>query len=202
MQTSDTEIIEQPIHYLTNQVEINRNANCDVKISGAAVKIKADQFRENFLDSSSSDSSSDSSTSSFSSDSDTPGAENENKKKKTFGLKTKPKSKTNDLLALDHEEDSESEENRTQTTQKYLKTKGELTIDDLQPVAQLSINLDDSIKLIKMGTVISIVDDKLVVIQSIMNESLLAKPLDKETILFDSNRKCLGKIFEVFGPVT
>jgi len=55
MQTSDTEIIEQPIHYLTNQVEINRNANCDVKISGAAVKIKADQFRENFLDSSSSD---------------------------------------------------------------------------------------------------------------------------------------------------
>ena len=145
---------------------------------------------------------SDSSTSSFSSDSDTPGAENENKKKKTFGLKTKTKSKTNDLLALDHEEDSESEENRTQTTQKYLKTKGELTIDDLQPVAQLSINLDDSIKLIKMGTVISIVDDKLVVIQSIMNESQLAKPLDEETILFDSNRKCLGKIFEVFGPVT
>jgi len=40
-------------------------------------------------------------------------------------------------------------------------------------------------------------EEKLVVIQSIMNESQLAKPLDEETILFDSNRKCLGKIFEV-----
>ena len=201
MQTSDTVIIEQLIYDLTDQVEINRIADNDVKLTETAVAdvaIPADQFREKFLSSSSADSSSDSSTSSVSSDSDTTEVENEKKQKKTFGLKTKPKK----IDLNDQEDDSEGEENRGQTTQKYLKTKGELTIEDLQPVAQLNINLDESIKLIKMGIVISIVDDKLVVIQSIMNENQLVKPLDEETILFDSNRKCLGKIFEVFGPVT
>ena len=52
-----------------------------------------------------------------------------------------------------------------------------------------------------MGQVISIVDEKLVIIQSIIEHGHTCKPLNEETILFDSNRRELGKIFEVFGPV-
>lgn len=52
-----------------------------------------------------------------------------------------------------------------------------------------------------MGQVISVVDDKLVVIRSLPTETQQAKPLNEETILFDCNRKELGKIYEVFGPV-
>lgn len=174
MLTNDTEVI-QLVNQLTNQVETELNATI--------------QFRDKFLNSS--DSSSDSSTSSVTSDSDK--ETDTTKKKKVYRFK-----KTSNQVDVDSDDDES--EPKQQTNVKYLKTKGELTIDDLQPVAKLSINLDDKIKLIKMGKVISIVDDKLVVVQSLINEQ--AKPLDEETVLFDSNRKCLGKIFEVFGPVT
>lgn len=79
---------------------------------------------------------------------------------------------------------------------------GELTLDDLEPVTRQGIQLDHTVKLVKMGEVISIVDEKLVIIQSILDENgLSCKPLNEETILFDSNRRELGKVFEVFGPV-
>jgi rRNA processing protein Gar1 len=44
--------------------------------------------------------------------------------------------------------------------------------------------------------------DKLVVIQSLTdNETKKHAPLDEETILFDSRRRAISKIFEIFGPV-
>jgi len=99
--------------------------------------------------------------------------------------------------------DDEVEEQKANLNLKYLKTKGELTIEDLEPVKQLNIRLDDSVKLVKMGQVISHVDDKLLVIKSIqiVDQQDQCKPLNEESILFDSNRRELGKIFEVFGPV-
>ncbi len=175
---SDTKTIEQLVSHLTHQVECISNL---------------DSFQASFLDSSSSDSSSSSSSSMDSND-----VNKVNKKKKFSHLK---KTKPNEL-ALENDDDSDEEENRFNSNQKYLKTKGELTLNELEPVAQLKIDLDEKIKLIKMGVVLSIVDDKLVVIQSMLDENQKTKPLDEETILFDSKRKCLGKIFEVFGPVT
>jgi len=99
--------------------------------------------------------------------------------------------------------EDEAEEEKANLNQKYLKTKGELTIDDLEPVTRLNIQLDNTVKLVKMGQVISLVDGKLVVIKSLHEgeQQELCKPLNEETILFDSNRRELGKIFEVFGPV-
>lgn len=79
---------------------------------------------------------------------------------------------------------------------------GELTLDDLEPVTRQGIQLDNTVNLVKMGEVVSIVDEKLVIIQSILNENgHSCKPLNEESILFDSNRRELGKVFEVFGPV-
>ena len=123
-------------------------------------------------------------------------------KKKMKKIHKKPLKEPDSEDELDESDIDESGKGkRTTGGQKYLKTKGELTIDDLEPVARLNIQLDETVKLIKMGQVISIVDQKLVIIQSILMNNEKAKPLDEDTILFDSNRKELGKIFEVFGPV-
>jgi len=183
MTSSDTQVIEQLVNHLTHQVECISNL---------------DTFQASFLDSSS-----DSSTSSSSSSDSDHDTTKVNKKKKFLRIKkVKPDEQT--ALKKDDEDysDDDENENKFNSNQRYLKTKGELSINELEPVAQLKIDLDDKIKLIKMGVVLSIVDDKLVVIQSMLDENQKAKPLDEETILFDSNRKCLGKIFEVFGPVT
>jgi H/ACA ribonucleoprotein complex non-core subunit NAF1 len=104
----------------------------------------------------------------------------------------------------EEDDDDEGGSNRKQLErQKYLKTKDELTLDDLAPIEQLNLSVEGDIKLIKMGRVISIVDDKLVIIQSVTcDETRQVPALDEETILFDSKRKALGKIFEIFGPVS
>ncbi|CAF0889304.1 unnamed protein product [Brachionus calyciflorus] len=101
------------------------------------------------------------------------------------------------------ESDEEEDETPKNKNQKYLKTKDEITIDDLEPVEYVEIHLEPDVKLEKIGKVISKVDNKLVVIQSVRENPDKDPPtLDEETYLFDSNRKSLGKIFETFGPVT
>ncbi|RMZ99914.1 H ACA ribonucleo complex non-core subunit NAF1 [Brachionus plicatilis] len=104
------------------------------------------------------------------------------------------KKKSQNLVDTDDEEEIKN--------QKYLKTKDELSIDDFGPVEYFEIHLEPNVKLERIGKVISKVDNKLVVIQS-LKENTDQKPptLDEETYLFDSNKNCIGKIFETFGPV-
>lgn len=131
-----------------------------------------------------------------------------NAEPKTKKLKQKPNMRMRQQLVAKYSSDDEDEEdldgdgNRKSNKQvKYLKTKGEETIDDLPPIDKLNLVLESTVNLVKIGRVISIVDNKLVVIQTLNHDTGEAKPLDEDTILFDENRKGLGKIYETFGPV-
>jgi H/ACA ribonucleoprotein complex non-core subunit NAF1 len=104
----------------------------------------------------------------------------------------------------DEEDEDEDNPKGNRGQPKYIKTKDEVTLDELPAPERVELVLDPSLKLEKIGRVISKVD-KLLVIQSLRageaGNGELA-PLDEDTILFDANRKSLGKIFEIFGPVT
>lgn len=76
-----------------------------------------------------------------------------------------------------------------------LTTEGELKLSDLPPIQELSITVPTN-DLVKIGKVLNIVD-VLVVIESIRS----MPPLDLDTVLFKSNGKPIGQIFDVFGPV-
>lgn len=76
-----------------------------------------------------------------------------------------------------------------------LTTFGELKISDLPPVEEITISVPVE-KLIRVGKVLNIVDVQVVV------ESLRSMPpLDLDSILFKSDGKPLGQIFDVFGPI-
>jgi len=150
-------------------------------------------------------------SSSCSSSSSSSSSENENSDGEQSKQKFKPKPRAKPIKVKsssdeddDDEDDGENNHKRNQQV-KYLKTKNEITIDDLPPIEKLNLVLESSVNLIKIGRVISIVDNKLVVIQTLNNcqeaNKNEAHPLDEDTILFDENRKGLGKIFETFGPV-
>lgn len=106
----------------------------------------------------------------------------------------------NNQIAINME-DSENEDQNF-GNQKYLKTKDEQTLEDFGPVEYFEIHLEPNVTLERIGKVISKVDNKLVVIESIKeNPSQKPPTLDEETYLFDSNKKFVGKIVETFGPV-
>ncbi|XP_063446471.1 H/ACA ribonucleoprotein complex non-core subunit NAF1-like isoform X2 [Mytilus trossulus] len=77
-----------------------------------------------------------------------------------------------------------------------IRTKGELFPEDLPPLEDLAITVDESVQLIHIGDVTSVIG-VLVVVQS--NDNM--PPLNEDTILFLEGRAACGKIFEVFGPV-
>ncbi len=108
---------------------------------------------------------------------------------------------------------------------KYTRTKGELGLNDLPPIEDLKITVDEN-KCKPIGSVLNIVDTMglletfyhsflswqlvffemllysvshiSVVIQSLPN----TPPLDIDTVLFVDRGQCaIGKIFDVFGPV-
>lgn len=74
-------------------------------------------------------------------------------------------------------------------------TAGELKLSDLPAIEELTITLPVN-NLVKIGKVLNIVD-VLVVIESIRS----MPPLDLDTVLFKSNGKPIGQIFDVFGPI-
>jgi len=86
-------------------------------------------------------------------------------------------------------QDSDEDEEKPNVT-------GELKLSDLPPIEELTISVPAD-NLIKVGRVISIVD-VLVVIESIKS----MPPLDLDTVLFKHDGKPIGKIFDVFGPVS
>jgi rRNA processing protein Gar1 len=111
----------------------------------------------------------------------------------------KTKIQKDDYIEEDDEYEDDNEQSRKDKEMKYLKTKGEITLDDLSPPESINLKLDENVHLQKMGRVLSIVDNKLFVIQSLIEENL--SPFDEETILFDVSRNAIGKIHETFGPV-
>ncbi|XP_037293081.1 H/ACA ribonucleoprotein complex non-core subunit NAF1 [Manduca sexta] len=80
---------------------------------------------------------------------------------------------------------------------KPLKVTGELGLDELPPIEDLAISLPAQ-ECTRIGTITSIVE-RLVVVRA-----LPATPaVDIDTVLFvDNGAKALGKVFDVFGPVT
>lgn len=77
------------------------------------------------------------------------------------------------------------------------KVHGELGLDDLPPIEDLAISLPSQ-ETTKIGTITSIVD-RLVIVRAYPETPLV----DLDSILFlDNGAKALGKVFDVFGPVT
>lgn len=76
-----------------------------------------------------------------------------------------------------------------------LKTKGELTLEELPPVEHLHISMNTS-QLQQIGRVSAIVAP-LVVIQAFRN----TPPLNLDSVLFFRDGSAIGTIFDVFGPV-
>lgn len=77
-----------------------------------------------------------------------------------------------------------------------IKTKGELTLEDLPPIEDLKISVLES-DCVAVGKVYQIVD-KLVVIEALKNTPVL----DLDSVLFFEGGQPLGQIFDVFGPIT
>ncbi|NXR84347.1 NAF1 protein, partial [Pycnonotus jocosus] len=78
-----------------------------------------------------------------------------------------------------------------------IRTKDEVPIDKLPPVEDLSIILPDNVELKLFGTVSSIIE-QLVIIESLRG----LPPVNEESVIFKEDRHAVGKIFEIFGPVT
>ncbi|XP_070804820.1 H/ACA ribonucleoprotein complex non-core subunit NAF1 [Pituophis catenifer annectens] len=95
------------------------------------------------------------------------------------------------LLSDDDQQDKN--ENNSPT-----KKKSELTKKQEPPLVEdLMIILPESVKLMPFGQVSSIIEHQVI----IESEKGLP-PVNENTVLFKENRHSLGKIFEIFGPVS
>uniref|UniRef100_A0A2A4JYQ3 H/ACA ribonucleoprotein complex non-core subunit NAF1 n=1 Tax=Heliothis virescens TaxID=7102 RepID=A0A2A4JYQ3_HELVI len=74
---------------------------------------------------------------------------------------------------------------------------GEMGLDDLPPIEDLAISLPAQ-ETTKIGTIASIVD-RLVIVRALPE----TPAVDLDSVLFlDNGAKALGRVFDVFGPVT
>ncbi|KAM8879357.1 uncharacterized protein naf1 [Spinachia spinachia] len=78
-----------------------------------------------------------------------------------------------------------------------IKTRDEVLLEELPAVEELSVSLPEDAELQPIGTISSIIQ-QLVVIQSLKD----TPPLTDDSVIFTSDRLALGKVFEVFGPVS
>lgn len=186
-------IVRQLVDELKDKLECESAGNFEKEVERKIANSRSDLSIVNsqlkkLMETSSEDSSL-SSSSSSSDDED----ESAGRKKVVVRRVVKPVESSSDT-----EDDDEDGSHRQRTAPvKYVKTKDEVTIDELPPPEQVEIVLDEKVKLKEVGRVISRVD-KLVVVKSTSDNSA---PLDEETIIFDANRKSIAKIFEIFGPV-
>ncbi|XP_052814994.1 uncharacterized protein DDB_G0283357-like [Mya arenaria] len=106
----------------------------------------------------------------------------------------------NSVMSGNWDRSPEGNEGRKVKMNRYgfedLRTKGELLPEELPPLEELTITVDESVKMEEVGVIQSVVGI-LVVIQSKEN----VRPLDDDSILFVEGHKVLGQVFEVFGPV-
>ncbi|KAL0870956.1 hypothetical protein ABMA27_004779 [Loxostege sticticalis] len=99
----------------------------------------------------------------------------------------------------DVEELSSGDEENVNRTEKpeIPRVQGELELDDLPPIEDLAISLPAQ-ETTKIGTIASIVD-RLVIVRAFPE----TPAVDLDSVLFlDNGAKTLGKVFDVFGPVT
>ncbi|XP_051242388.1 H/ACA ribonucleoprotein complex non-core subunit NAF1 [Dicentrarchus labrax] len=78
-----------------------------------------------------------------------------------------------------------------------IKTRDEVLLEELPAVEEVSVSLPEDAELQPVGTVSSIIQ-QLVVIQSLKD----TPPLNDDSIIFRSDGLAVGKVFEVFGPVS
>ncbi|UJR28763.1 hypothetical protein I4U23_009989 [Adineta vaga] len=98
---------------------------------------------------------------------------------------------------MNEDSESESDEQKVLRNRHGVRTRNELAIDDLPPIENLTITLSDETPIQRIGYIRHIIDGKLIII-----ESLLHSPaLNDDSVLFNSNRRSIGLIFETFGPV-
>ena len=92
--------------------------------------------------------------------------------------------------------DDMDEEDGGCTATAMLRTKNEIVVEDVEPVC-LELTNEEELSLV--GEVISVVvNENTIVIQSIHTES----PLDEGSVLCTTDRKIIGKVSELFGPLS
>ncbi|XP_067673304.1 H/ACA ribonucleoprotein complex non-core subunit NAF1-like [Haliotis asinina] len=96
----------------------------------------------------------------------------------------------------DREEEEEGKPGKKKKPFDGIRTRGELYPEELPPLEELKISVDETVEMQEIGKVSGIVGI-LVIIQASKN----MPALDEETVLFNENREAFGKIFEVFGTV-
>ncbi|KAG5672241.1 hypothetical protein PVAND_002383 [Polypedilum vanderplanki] len=106
-----------------------------------------------------------------------------------------------DASITDDEEEGEGDEeggiSKINKKKEPLKVKGELLLEDLPPIENLEIQVDEK-ECLELGTISSIVD-QLVLVEAYSHSA----PLDIDSVLFlDMGKKALGKIFDVIGQVS
>mmetsp|Transcript_3659 Transcript_3659/g.16163 ORF Transcript_3659/g.16163 Transcript_3659/m.16163 type:complete len:578 (-) Transcript_3659:142-1875(-) len=79
------------------------------------------------------------------------------------------------------------------------KSKHELSVEDIGPVEKLRMSIEESLTILPLGTVRSVVDG-LAVVEGMHPGA--TPTLDEGSVLCESSRGFLGSIFETFGPVS
>ncbi|XP_062334605.1 H/ACA ribonucleoprotein complex non-core subunit NAF1 [Osmerus eperlanus] len=100
------------------------------------------------------------------------------------------------LAAVLGEDDDDDEGFSQERKPVPIRTIDEVLPEDLPAVEEICIILPEGSELQPMGTVSSIIQ-QLVIIQSLKD----TPPLREDSVLFNSDRQAMGKVFEVFGPV-
>uniref|UniRef100_A0A6Q2YPN5 H/ACA ribonucleoprotein complex non-core subunit NAF1 n=1 Tax=Esox lucius TaxID=8010 RepID=A0A6Q2YPN5_ESOLU len=95
------------------------------------------------------------------------------------------------------DDDDEEEGFRREKKPIPIKTVDEILPEELPEVEELLVVLPEEAELLPMGTVTSIIE-QLVVVQSLKD----TPPLKDDSVIFNSERLAVGKVFEVFGPVS
>ncbi|XP_055780155.1 H/ACA ribonucleoprotein complex non-core subunit NAF1 [Salvelinus fontinalis] len=78
-----------------------------------------------------------------------------------------------------------------------IKTLDETLPEELPAVEELTVVLPEEAEILPLGSVSSIIQ-QLVIIQSLKD----TPPLKDDSVIFNSDRLAVGKVFEVFGPVS
>ncbi|XP_064872647.1 H/ACA ribonucleoprotein complex non-core subunit NAF1-like, partial [Oncorhynchus nerka] len=78
-----------------------------------------------------------------------------------------------------------------------IKTLDEILPEELPAVEELTVVLPEEAEILPLGSVTSIIQ-QLVIIQSLKD----TPPLKDDSVIFNSDRLAVGKVFEVFGPVS
>ncbi|CAL8333033.1 unnamed protein product [Merluccius merluccius] len=92
-------------------------------------------------------------------------------------------------------EDEEDDEGFSQPAP--VKTQDEVLLEELPAVEELCVSLPESAEVHPIGTVTSVIQ-QLIIVQSLKD----TPPLTEDSIIFTSDRLAVGKVFEVFGPVS